>query len=197
MATIVARLGERLEAIGLGLGAVRELDVLGALRGELGELALGGDAGQSELQVLGLDRLFGLSAGLEQGGANVFLVQTMGPLHGISGGTPGALGLHGSSASGVALALDTIGLEQADRALFHELGHQLGLFHTTERDGSTLEPLRDTPTCGLDQDLNSDGVLRASECAAHDADNLMFWEAGGDALSAEQVAILTRSALLR
>ncbi|HEX6241444.1 MAG TPA: hypothetical protein VFZ61_11140, partial [Polyangiales bacterium] len=100
-------------------------------------------------------------------------------------------------ASGVALALDVIGLEQADRALFHELGHQLGLFHTTERDGTSMEPLGDTPICGPELDADGDGVMRAAECTEHGADNLMFWEGQGDALSSEQVAILSRSAILR
>jgi len=200
-APVLARLGERYAEVGLSLGDVYELDVTGALREELAELevrSVTDDAGRVIGQeVVGLDRLFGLSAGLERGGVNVFLVRGMGPLRGLAGGTPGALGLHGSSLSGVALALDQVGLDAADRALFHELGHQLGLFHTSERDGSSIEPLRDTPICGPDQDLDANAVLRAAECTEHGADNLMFWEGEGDALSAEQVAILARALVLR
>jgi hypothetical protein len=198
---VIERFGARCAEAGLTLGEVHEVDVTGALREELSELEVrsvtDGQGGVIGQEVVGLDRLNGLSAGLERGGLNVFLVRGMGPLRGIAGGTPGALGLLGSSLSGLALALDTVGLAQADRAMFHEAGHQLGLFHTSEHDGSSIEPLRDTPMCGADQDLDADGTLRASECAEHGADNLMFWEGTGDALSAEQAAILTRALLLR
>lgn len=200
-ADVLARLAARYAQIGLALGGVREYDVVGALREELGTLEvdiLPGDDGRlPQTSVGGLSDLLALSAGVDDGGVNVFLVREMGLLLGISGGIPGAVGVHGTEGSGVAIALDRVGLARADAAIFHEIAHHLGLFHTTESDGFVFEPLSDTPSCPRDRDLDQDGTLRADECRAHDADNLMFWDGAGDALSAQQVALLRRSLVLR
>jgi hypothetical protein len=200
LAEVFARLAARYEAIGIELGAVREYDVVGALREELSVLRVEtriDGAGVLEQQVPELGRLFELSAGVDDGGLNLFIIRSMGPLLGISGGTPGAVGLHGSALSGVALALDSAGLMRADKVLFHELGHQLGLFHTSESDGFEIEPLSDTPACSAQQDSDGDGTLHASECADHGADNVMFWEGSGDGLSPQQIDVLTRALILR
>ncbi len=199
-AEVLARLGERYRVIGIELGEVREYDVTGALREELSELTVEarvGSSGMLEQQVAKLDRVFELSAGLDDGGVNLFVLAKLGPLLGVAGGTPGAAGLHGSPLSGVALALDTAGLARADQVLFHELGHQLGLFHTSELDGFEIEPLSDTPACGADYDEDGDGRLRGAECAERGADNVMFWEGGGTELSAQQRDVLTRALILR
>lgn len=198
---VLARLADRYEAIGIELGSVREYDVVGALRAELSELEVhdqtDASGNFSDQVVEDLDQLFELSAGVDDGGLNLFVVSKMGPVLGISGGAPGALGLHGSAASGVAIALDTVGLATADRVLFHETGHQMGLFHTSESDGFVLEPLSDTPICSADQDRDQDGILRTPECLGHGADNLMFWEGAGDTLSPQQIELLQRSLVLR
>jgi hypothetical protein len=200
LAEVIARLAARYAEADIELGAVREYDVVGGLRSELSVLQVDtrvGDSGMLLQEVSGLGRLFELSAGVDDGGVNLFIVEKIGPLLGISGGTPGAAGLHGSSISGVALALDSAGFARADRVLFHELGHQLGLFHTSEMDGFEIEPLSDTPACTAEQDTDGDGTLRGSECVDHGADNVMFWEGTGDALSAQQAAVLTRALVLR
>jgi hypothetical protein len=199
-AAVLTRLAARYERIGLRLGAVREYDVVGALRDELATLEVSiapeRDGGASLPRVDGLSVLFALSAGVDDGGINLFLVSDMGPLLGISGGIPGALGLHGTRASGVAIALDVAGVERADAMIFHEICHQMGLFHTTELDGFVMEPLSDTASCPKDLDVDQDGILRSEECQTRDGENLMFWEARGDALSPQQIEVLKRSLVL-
>lgn len=83
----------------------------------------------------------------------------------------------------------------------HEIGHLLGLHHTTESDGMFFDPLDDTPKCTVENDINSDGTLTTKECLDFDASNLMFW--AGDTsitqynLSSEQVNIIRFSLLAK
>lgn len=99
--------------------------------------------------------------------ANVFMVQGFGPelgVLGVSTGLPGPVGLHGTRASGVVLTGELLGQplqgaggEEIDGTLVtanvaaHELGHYLGLFHTTGSDLVTFDPIDDTPECPADQ----------------------------------------------
>lgn len=95
---------------------------------------------------------------------------------GISMGLPGAAGLHGTRASGVAFTGEFIG-ETIPRegdgnqytgiVLAHEVGHFLGLFHTSEQFGAGFDPLADTPECRRD-----------FPGGCPDLDNLMFPLAG-------------------
>ncbi len=198
---LMQRLDARFQAIGLRVGAVREHDVTGSLRDELGviETRRINDASGNlvDLEIDGLDQLFQLSAGLDDGGVSLFLLSDMGDLLGISGGIPGAIGAHGTSMSGVAVAVDAVGLDRLDAVIQHELGHQLGLFHTSELNGFVIDPLSDTPACELDRDLDGDFVLSASECRNAGADNLMFWAGSGSELSPQQIELLRRSPVLR
>jgi hypothetical protein len=76
---------------------------------------------------------------------------------GVSSGIPGPAGLHGSGASGVVmtgefLRLGAAGDPQAGARLTglvmaHEMGHFMGLFHTTETNGTSTDPIEDTPSC--------------------------------------------------
>ncbi|MBX3250095.1 MAG: hypothetical protein KF901_23155 [Myxococcales bacterium] len=104
---------------------------------------------------------------------------------GIAGGIPGANGVPGAASAGVLVAvdphLDEEGrvdvLTMAETAA-HELGHQLGLFHTTEAEGLDHDPLGDTAECPASRDTDGDGVVSAEECADLDGGNLMFWISG-------------------
>jgi hypothetical protein len=68
---------------------------------------------------------------------------------GLSAGPPGAATVHGTSKSGVIVTAADVVSQPVDvgRIIAHETGHFLGLFHTTEKDGSRFDPLDDTPEC--------------------------------------------------
>ncbi len=80
--------------------------------------------------------------------------------------------------------------------LFHEIAHFMGLFHTTETDGTVSDPLNDTPKCLPQKDANHDGLVSVSECAGNGAENLMFWAGVGTDLTPGQRSVLRRSFVL-
>ena len=110
---------------------------------------------------------------------DIFMVDSIviqgGTLLGISGGVPGPAGLHGSSSNGLIFNSSLIGVDNAMVAhiMAHEVGHYLGLRHTTEivRDGEferlvgITDPLEDTIEC-------ENVAMLAFDCP--DASNLMF-----------------------
>ena len=74
-------------------------------------------------------------------------------------------------ATGTALDAQLLGETAA-----HEMGHQLGLFHTTEKEGTVFDILSDTPECASSsQDNDSNGTITAEECDGFGGGNLMFW----------------------
>ncbi len=108
-------------------------------------------------------------------GMNFFFVQgfTGWGLLGRAGGIPGPA-MQGTSDSGVVVSLadyyelpSQVGVSLTARTMVHEMGHQLGLSHTTEQSltaeyGWLHDPIADTPQC--QNDINSDGIVDGGEC---------------------------------
>lgn len=122
-----------------------------------------------------LDALFRESD--SDGGLHVFLIQDLegtdfpSGVVGVASGIPGAVGVSGVRNAGVAVALTgdpAPSQNLSGLVMAHELGHFLGLWHTTERSGQ-VDPLSDTPSCPEEQ-LNDPSA--AFQCP--DATNIMF-----------------------
>jgi hypothetical protein len=87
-----------------------------------------------------------------EGGLHVFLVQSIvigGSVIGISSGIPGAIGTAGNKNSGIMAQIlfdPALNTNLSGQLIAHELGHFLGLFHTTEFSGDA-DLIGDTPVC--------------------------------------------------
>jgi len=99
----------------------------------------------------------------------------------ISGGIPGSLGTNDGHNGVLIDAVANLGIsddfyiKRTAETAFHEMGHLLGLYHTTEARFSSMDVIDDTPFCDPDvDDSNEDGVAGSGECP--DASNPMFWQ---------------------
>ncbi len=186
-----------------------------------------------------LEDLFALSGQTAAAGLSVFLVQEIDDgdgditsfIAGIAGGIPGPGPIRGTIQSGVAVtvgdnAIGSLSNEQLvrrGRTMAHEVGHYLGLFHTTERCGAdatvcegvpvpnvafNVDPLSDTPSCPKSADTDPvgpagpDGNVDGDECLAFDGRNLMFWTQPSppsvrDQISADQTFVVQRNPLVQ
>ncbi len=123
---------------------------------------------------------------------NDFAVSEAPGLLGVSAGLPGMAGVHGNSGSGLVFSTASLGRdnEMLGLTMAHEIGHFLGLRHTTEHGGSAHDPISDTPTC-IYPDL---GYL------CPDAKNFMFpFSLGKDQRNATtgQAFVVKRSPLVK
>ena len=169
---------------GIGLGKVASFNVTGGDRflspgdtDELGELS----------------RLLTTDAA-NPSAANIFFIKSMSGLYGFSQGIPAALGLSATVAGGVVVVVDThrtdsgFDSEELGQTMAHETGHSLGLFHTSERDGSRFDTISDTPRCTAGPPLSSSGCP--------DGLNFMFWSGTGYDVSSGQAYVLRRSPIV-
>ena len=188
-------LGEAFEGVrallaphGITLGEVRVHDVRGFVRARFSIV--------ESIVSTDLREIFRLSAGATRPSVHVFFVRFIEGALGVAAGIVGAQGTPGTGASGVAVAADPIPPELMAPVIVHEIGHFLGLFHTTEFNGLVREPLTDTPECEASRD-DGDGVLIAEECEGAGADNIMFWQGSGDRISAQQAEVMQTAYVLR
>lgn len=128
------------------------------------------------------------TAGRGDAGINCFLMpQLGGNLLGMDGAIPGPGFQHGTASSGLVAAATSFGftfpgftVHETDQAylsltLAHEIGHYLGLYHPSERNGTKHDPLSDTGECGAQYDTNGDGIVSGPECRGVNTHYLMFW----------------------
>ncbi len=194
LAAALADAGTLLAPAGIVIGDVRQHAIVGALGDELALVRTGLRPGEENE----LAPLFATSAGTRRPTVPIYFVQVVDGALGRSGGVPAPWGVFGTEGSGIAIGVDAVGAAELGRVIAHEIGHFLGLFHTTEADGAVFEPISDTPECPLDRDANRDLVLDAEECAGDGGDNLMFWSAtAGDVLTPGQREVLSGAFLLR
>ena len=121
-------------------------------------------------------------------------------LAGIAGGVPGPFAIQGTPASGVVISTQShlnssgnIRAQYLAETLTHEVGHQIGLFHTTEAGGVFHDVIADTPECPTSADTDGDGQLTASECDTFGGHNVMFWTGANwdqDEISATQADVI-------
>jgi len=101
---------------------------------------------------------------------------------GNAAGIPGSMGT-ANSWNGVLISLaahavsgNTLDSQLLGETAAHEMGHQLGLFHTTESGGTEFDILTDSAEClNSTKDFDRNGNMSAEECEGYGGENVMFW----------------------
>jgi len=119
-------------------------------------------------------------------GVNLFFIEdySVSDNLGNAPGIPGSMGT-ANSWNGVLISLaahdvsgNTLDSQLLGETAAHEMGHQLGLFHTTESGGTVFDILTDTAEClNSTKDFDRNGKMSAEECEGYGGENLMFWTA--------------------
>lgn len=203
--SLIASFQQVLTNAGIAIGTSRYFDVTGADADRFTICDTTSDlATDEEAALLSLSRTLPES----NMGVSFFFVQGFSgwELLGKAGGIPGPPLMHGTPNSGVVVSMAeytdnpnaNIGLLVTAETMAHELGHQIGLFHTTESDGRHFDPIGDTPECPAENDKNHDGMVDPGECGVKGATNLMFWAASLETqLSVGQRTVLHKNPTLR
>ncbi len=154
-----------------------------------------------------MEELFRMSSQAGNDYLNLFFVMDLGDFGvlGIAGAIPGPVA-SGTSRSGVVIntfggfsRMSSADLVMQGNTMAHEVGHYLGLYHTTEDNGVIFDPITDTPECNrMFFDINGDGIMSAFECQSQDGPNLMFWAAANypqETVSSMQISVMSTHGL--
>jgi len=116
-------------------------------------------------------------------GVNLFFIKDYSDSEhlGNAAGIPGSMGI-ANSWNGVLISLSahvsgsTLDAQLLGETAAHEMGHQLGLFHTTEKWGTEFDIISDTAECSKSsRDYDRNGKMSAEECEGYGGENVMFW----------------------
>jgi hypothetical protein len=204
-AKVVARFNEIWAPAGLGVGEVSFTAIVGDQAKKFRHVDnIGAPDDSNELPAM-----FKLAGKLKPKSNRValFLVATLNDdgqpvAKGVTGQIGGVSGAIGQRFGAIAMATDAVDVAKFMKAdssgaaagleyghvWAHEVGHFLGLWHTTEGNATLHDPIADTAECELPK---GQLIITPAECPSA-AKNLMFPHAGDTALSSGQIAASRR-----